>query len=103
MDEAVKSLTWFRGSNTDLENEFISIGRRTQVDGLHQTKISDIIEPSIFKPVVVAIFLFVTSQLSGLNAVLFYAYDVFNSSSSTLDSQVSTVILYAILVNFTLF
>ena len=40
----------------------------------------------------------VMSQLSGVNAALFYAYDIFNSSTSSLDSLVSTAVLYSILV-----
>jgi hypothetical protein len=97
-EEAIKSLTWLRGPLANLETELIWIRCRVETVDNYQTRCGDFIQPSILRPVLIAVGLMVISQLSGINAALFYAYDIFNSSTSSLDSLVSTAILYSILV-----
>ena len=96
-EEAIRSLKWLRGPSVNLENELTWISCRVETDA-YQTRFGDFIQPSIFRPVLIAVGLMVMSQLSGVNAALFYAYDIFNSSTSSLDSLVSTAVLYSILV-----
>lgn len=56
-------------------------------------RFSDLFKPWALKPVIVAMFLMVFQQLSGINAALFNSVLIFDAANSTLDPLLCAVLL----------
>ncbi|XP_014469889.1 PREDICTED: facilitated trehalose transporter Tret1 isoform X2 [Dinoponera quadriceps] len=95
-----KSLQWLRGKDTDITDEL------TMIEKLHaeseqnasQGTISELLKSNNLKPLLVSLGLMLFQQMSGINAVIFYTVQIFQDAGSTIDENLSTIIIG--LVNF---
>ncbi|XP_004677373.1 PREDICTED: solute carrier family 2, facilitated glucose transporter member 8 isoform X1 [Condylura cristata] len=91
--EAVAALQFLWGSQQDLEEP--PVGPADQ--GFHLAQLR---RPSIYKPFVIGISLMAFQQLSGINAVMFYAETIFEEAKFK-DSSLASVVMGIIQVLFT--
>jgi SP family facilitated glucose transporter-like MFS transporter 8 len=99
LEEAEISLLWLRGNDYNyVKGELSRIEALVAEDTTQEFQISYIIQPGIYKPVLIGIGLMVLQQLSGINAALFNSVEIFHLSGSSLDGLVSAVILNVVLV-----
>ncbi|XP_014610094.1 PREDICTED: facilitated trehalose transporter Tret1-like isoform X3 [Polistes canadensis] len=96
---ARKSLQWLRGKNVDITEEL------TMIEELHvesekdmQNGLSELLKPSHVKPILISLGLMFFQQMSGINAVIFYTVQIFKDAGSTVDENISTIIVG--IVNF---
>lgn len=96
---ARKSLQWLRGKNADITEEL------TMIEELHvesekdmQNGLSELLKPSHIKPILISLGLMFFQQMSGINAVIFYTVQIFKDAGSTIDENISTIIVG--IVNF---
>ena len=92
-EEGKKSMQWLRGPQYNIEREMAELEARVRVELSMKSSFGDLLRPWAFKPLLVAVFLMVFQQLSGINAALFNAVRIFNSAGSDLDPLVSAVLL----------
>lgn len=101
-DEALKALTFLRNNKTNQEvcDELLQIENiltetkstvREDLKALFQRR-------SNLKALTICVFLIAAQQLSGINAVYFYASSIFAESGSEIDSNVAVIILCAVQV-----
>ncbi|XP_037349358.1 solute carrier family 2, facilitated glucose transporter member 8 [Talpa occidentalis] len=91
--EAVAALQFLWGSEQDLEEPPAG----TEHQGFHLAQLR---QPSIYKPFIIGISLMAFQQLSGINAVMFYAETIFEEAKFK-DSSLASVIVGIIQVLFT--
>ncbi|XP_015191171.1 PREDICTED: facilitated trehalose transporter Tret1 isoform X2 [Polistes dominula] len=96
---ARKSLQWLRGKDVDITEEL------TMIEELHvesekdmQNGLSELLKPSHIKPILISLGLMFFQQMSGINAVIFYTVQIFKDAGSTVDENISTIIVG--IVNF---
>ncbi len=70
---AEKSLTWLRGLEFDVSAELDQIKERARFDGTKKVRLSDLRDPSAYKPILIGVWMMIFMQFSGLNAALFNA------------------------------
>ncbi|XP_011152468.1 facilitated trehalose transporter Tret1 isoform X2 [Harpegnathos saltator] len=95
-----KSLQWLRGKDTDITEEL------TMIEKMHvesernasQGTISELLKSNNLKPLLVSLGLMLFQQMSGINAVIFYTVQIFQDAGSTIDENLSTIIIG--IVNF---
>ncbi|CAL7946697.1 unnamed protein product [Xylocopa violacea] len=97
---ARKSLQWLRGKGTDITDEL------TAVEKLHvesernvsQGAFMVLFKKGHLKPFLISLGLMFFQQLSGINAVIFYTVQIFKDAGSSIDENISTIIVG--IVNF---
>ena len=62
---------------------------------------SEFLKPSIYKPLLISVFLMFFQQWSGINAVMFYTVEIFQTANLPFSPNVSTVIIGAVQVGAT--
>ncbi|XP_006624017.1 facilitated trehalose transporter Tret1 isoform X3 [Apis dorsata] len=98
--EARKSLQWLRGKTADISEELDSIQKmhieseRIATEGAF----IELFRKNHIKPVFISLGLMFFQQFSGINAVIFYTVQIFKDAGSTIDENLSTIIVG--LVNF---
>lgn len=97
--EAQEALRFLRGGDASPEEECARIegGMQEQGDSLLW---SDIRDPGIYKPLTIGVVMMLFQQLTGINAIMFYAESIFEKAHFK-SSDVATVIVAAIQVVFT--
>ncbi|XP_069039699.1 solute carrier family 2, facilitated glucose transporter member 8 [Lepisosteus oculatus] len=97
--EALAALRFLRGPAVPHEWECVQIeaAAREQGDSL---KLGDLRSPAIYKPLLIGVLLMLFQQLTGINAIMFYAETIFEEANFQA-SSVATVIVAAIQVVFT--
>ncbi|KAG5314127.1 PREDICTED: facilitated trehalose transporter Tret1-like isoform X1 [Acromyrmex echinatior] len=98
-----KSLQWLRGKDTDITDELTMIEKLHQeyLDSERNTSqnlISELMKSKHFKPLLISLGLMLFQQMSGINAVIFYTVQIFQDAGSTIDENLSTIIIG--IVNF---
>ena len=91
--DAKKSLRWLRGAHYDIDKELSQLIATAEAQNAENTKFTEIFRWWAAKPLLVAIGLMMSQQLSGINAVLFFTADIFTAAGSELDPAISTVIV----------
>ncbi|XP_076751374.1 trehalose transporter 1 isoform X2 [Xylocopa sonorina] len=97
---ARKSLQWLRGKGTDITDEL------TAVEKLHVESERNVSQGAFMllfkkghlKPFLISLGLMFFQQLSGINAVIFYTVQIFKDAGSSIDENLSTIIVG--IVNF---
>ena len=81
-DKALESMIFFKGSNYDISSELaelkVLIGKEETINGIKVLK--KFSNKSAFKPLVLAIMVMFFQQFCGINAVIFYAEDIFKQT-----------------------
>ncbi|XP_040179949.1 solute carrier family 2, facilitated glucose transporter member 8 isoform X3 [Rana temporaria] len=97
--EALSALSFLRGPNVDHEWEYRQIeSSADQKEG--SLKVTDLWNPSIYKPFLIGIFLMFFQQFTGINAIMFYADMIFEEANFK-NSSLASVIVGLIQVVFT--
>ncbi|KAK2723674.1 facilitated trehalose transporter Tret1-like [Artemia franciscana] len=98
-EEAKEALQRFRGGETNIEAEFERILESASKNkDAGKITISDFFERSVFKPAVLSLMIMLLQQLSGFSAIIYYNATIFESTGSSLDRNVSSVIIGFLLV-----
>lgn len=92
--KARKSLQWFRGQSYDVEDELRQIRDGILAANANKGSISDIMKnKATSRALIITLGLMVFQQLSGINAVLFYAGKIFQESGSTLSPSLCAILI----------
>ncbi|NWU98037.1 GTR8 protein, partial [Upupa epops] len=95
--EAIASLRFLRGPHVDHERECRQIEASVQEQGLN---LSEFKNPSIYRPLITGVALMFFQQVTGINAVMFYAESIFEDANFK-DSRMASVVVGSIQVCFT--
>ncbi|XP_063616758.1 facilitated trehalose transporter Tret1-like [Cydia splendana] len=98
-EDAHKALQWLRGKNINIDKEMRDL-TRTQVesDRAGGSGLSLLFTKKYLPAVCISLGLMLFQQFSGINAVVFYASDIFKKSGSTIDKNLASIIIG--IVNF---
>ncbi|XP_050447844.1 facilitated trehalose transporter Tret1 isoform X1 [Cataglyphis hispanica] len=100
---ARKSLQWLRGKQADITEE-LNITEKMHQEYLEmertnaQSLFSELMKKNNLKPLLISLGLMFFQQMSGINAVIFYTVQIFKDAGSTIDENLSTIIIG--IVNF---
>ncbi|EAA44045.3 AGAP005563-PA [Anopheles gambiae str. PEST] len=94
-DRARKALQWLRGRKADVEPELKGISKSHQDAERHASSSAmlDLLNKANLKPLLISLGLMFFQQLSGINAVIFYTVQIFQSAGSTIDEKLCTIIV----------
>ncbi|NXJ65377.1 GTR8 protein, partial [Rostratula benghalensis] len=95
--EAIAALSFLRGPHADHAWECRQTEASVQEEGLN---LSEFKNPSIYRPLVTGVALMFFQQVTGINAVMFYAETIFEDASFK-DSRMASVVVGFIQVCFT--
>nr|XP_025967980.1 solute carrier family 2, facilitated glucose transporter member 8 [Dromaius novaehollandiae] len=95
--EAIASLQFLRGPYVDHEWECRQIEANVEEEGL---SFSEFKNPSIYRPLLIGVALMFFQQVTGINAVMFYAETIFEDANFK-DSRMASVVVGSIQVCFT--
>lgn len=91
---AKRALQWFRGEDYDIEDEYTRICDAAKTGQENNASLSDLLQnKGTIKALVISIGLMAFQQLSGINAVVFYASSIFADSGSTISPGLCTIIV----------
>lgn len=97
--KARKALQWLRGPDADVTQEFNEIEKANQANKAQEPPtFTTIFNRMYVKPLLISLGLMFFQQMSGINAYMFYVVQIFKDSGSTIDSNLSSIIVG--LVNF---
>ncbi|XP_072944082.1 facilitated trehalose transporter Tret1-like [Epargyreus clarus] len=91
-DEARKALQWLRGKHAKIDNEMRDIAL-TDAEIESDSSISEMLKMKYLKAILISLGLMAFQQLSGINAVIFYTVKIFQMSGSSVDENLSTIIV----------
>lgn len=100
---AFESLAWLLGSNENLDDEYNEIERNVALQSTEGMKIGDLVEPGIYKPMLISFGLMFFQQMSGINAVVFYSSLIFSSAGFASNPFIPMIIIGAVIVGATFF
>jgi|FEC22Drversion2_1045045.scaffolds.fasta_scaffold00159_52 MFS transporter, SP family, galactose:H+ symporter len=80
MSEAKASLARLRGERWDLQGELAEMADAAHADAGRRTGFAALLEPAIRPALIVAMALYFLQQLSGINAVIYYAPTIFDQA-----------------------
>ncbi|XP_011861733.1 PREDICTED: facilitated trehalose transporter Tret1-like isoform X2 [Vollenhovia emeryi] len=98
-----KSLQWLRGKDADITDELALIEKLNQeyLDNEREdspSTLSELLKSKHLVPLFISLGLMLFQQMSGINAVIFYTVQIFQDAGSTIDENLSTIIIG--IVNF---
>lgn len=94
-EHARKALQWLRGQKADVEPELKGIIKTHNEAERHASSngLLQLMKKCNLKPLSISLGLMFFQQMSGINAVIFYAVKIFKDSGSTIDSNVSSMLI----------
>lgn len=94
-ERARKALQWLRGKKADVESELKGIIKSHTDSEKHasNTGIMQLLKKCNLKPLSISLGLMFFQQFSGINAVIFYAEDIFIYAGSTIDKSICVIII----------
>ncbi|KAM3967504.1 trehalose transporter BmTRET1 [Aphomia sociella] len=99
IEEARKALQWLRGKHISIDKEMRDLTRLQAESNLVGGNMYGQLFSRRFMPaILISLGLMVFQQFSGINAVIFYAESIFQMSGSSIDKNLSSIIIG--LVNF---
>ncbi|KAG1674334.1 Facilitated trehalose transporter Tret1 [Nymphon striatum] len=92
--EAMASLIFIRGKDADIKHEFqeLSVAVQKQ-NAIGSFSLSMLKDPTVYKPLIVSLFIMGFQQLCGINAVMFYTVSIFKNAGSSIDPKICTIIV----------
>ncbi|XP_075903182.1 solute carrier family 2, facilitated glucose transporter member 8 [Nelusetta ayraudi] len=97
--EAEEALRFLRGPDAPIEYECARIEDACDEMG-SSFQLSDLTDPGVYKPLAIGAMLMVFQQMTGINAIMFYAENIFEQAHFK-ESDLASVIVGAIQVVFT--
>ncbi|KAF2885230.1 hypothetical protein ILUMI_20949 [Ignelater luminosus] len=97
---AQKSLQFYRGKNYDISSEMKEIEEYSKIDT--ETFINRFKTRACIKGFLMLLGMHIVQQLSGINAVIFYAHDIFKQAGATMSDGVNAIILSLVQIVFTI-
>lgn len=94
--EARKALQWLRGSKADVSHEMAEVERaatEAEKNASDSSRFGELFSRANLRPLGITIGLMFFQQMSGINAVIFYATSIFEDAGSTIDSSICTIII----------
>lgn len=101
-DDALKSLQFLYAAGSDHEDMRNQIDLNIKMSPTESFKMNELKQPFIYKPILISMYLMFAQQMSGINAVMFYAVSIFQSAASSIPAQDSMVIIGIVQVVATL-
>lgn len=99
VEKAKKSLIWLRGEENDFMQELIEIQIEHEIINQNQsTLMTALSKPATKRGLIISSILLLLTQLSGINAVIFYTDWIFKTANTDIESTVSTIIVGAMQV-----
>ncbi|XP_075971858.1 facilitated trehalose transporter Tret1-like [Anticarsia gemmatalis] len=92
-EEARKALQWLRGKNTKIDNEIRDIALSDAEIGNDDINLRELFSIKYMRSILICLGLMTFQQLSGINAVIFYTVEIFDMSGSSIDENLSTIIV----------
>ncbi|KAL1432274.1 hypothetical protein MTO96_013594 [Rhipicephalus appendiculatus] len=92
-EDALKALQFLYGPGTDHEAERNAIEANLKMSPSEKFHVKELQQPFIYKPILISLFLMFAQQLSGINAVMFYAVSIFQSAGTTIPPEDCMVII----------
>lgn len=93
-EDARKALQWLRGRNINVDREMRDLTRsQAESDRTGGNALGTLFTMKYLPAVLISLGLMLFQQLSGINAVIFYATDIFLMSGSTIDKNLSSIII----------
>ena len=92
--KAEEALQWLRGNKTNITQEYDQLQKSQGTSSSGK----ELFNLSYLKPLLVTLGLMLFQQMSGINAVIFYGFSIFQMSGSTIDTGLCTIIIG--IVNF---
>ncbi|XP_074111702.1 trehalose transporter 1 isoform X2 [Cotesia typhae] len=92
---ARKALEWLRGKSVDVTEELSAV-EKTHLDSEKESSTSsvgELFKPNHIKPLMISIGLMFFQQFSGINTVIFYSTKIFEESGSSIDKNISSIII----------
>ncbi|XP_072944070.1 facilitated trehalose transporter Tret1-like isoform X2 [Epargyreus clarus] len=94
VEDARKALQWLRGKNTNIEKEMRDLTRsQAESDLVRGNAFGQLFSKKYLPAILISLGLMLFQQLSGINAVIFYASTIFKLSGSSLDENVCSIII----------
>ena len=101
--EARSALQWLRGQSVDISFELADMETANILSKKQAFKIKELFKSAYLKPLGVSLGLMFAQQFSGYNAVLFYSVSIFKDAGSSIDANLSTIILGVVNIVATIF
>ncbi len=94
-EQARKALQWLRGKKADVDPELKGIIKSHVEAEKHgsNSSIMQLFTKCNLKPLSISLGLMFFQQFSGINAVIFYAEDIFIYAGSTIDGSICVIIV----------
>lgn len=93
-EEAKKSLQFLRGAHTDITGEFERL-KANLAKGANSQQIQprELLKGSVLKPLLLSMALMLLQQFSGINSIIYFTVFIFQKAGSTMDKNLSTIIV----------
>ncbi|XP_050046257.2 solute carrier family 2, facilitated glucose transporter member 8-like [Dermacentor andersoni] len=101
-EDALKALQFLYAAGTDYEGERNNIEMNLKLNSSESFHVRELQQPFIYKPILISLFLMFAQQMSGINAVMFYAVSIFQSAGTTIPPEDCMVIIGVVQVIATL-
>lgn len=98
-NDAIASLKRLRGSGYDVNHEINELQKEMEKSSGNEPSFGELFSrKAVVNGLIISLGLMFIQQLSGVNAVIFYANDIFKAAGSTLSPAISAIIIGAIQV-----
>lgn len=99
VEDARKSLQWLRGKSVNIDKELRDLTRmQAESEHLQGNVFGQLCSRRYIPAIAISLGLMIFQQLSGINAVIFYAEKIFMMSGSSIDKNLSSIMIG--IVNF---
>lgn len=95
VEDAKKALQWLRGKNINIDKEMLELTHSQAESDLTSSgnAIGQLFTRKYLPAIFISLCLMLFQQLSGINAVIFYASRIFKMAGSSVDENVSSIII----------
>ncbi|GFT29059.1 facilitated trehalose transporter Tret1 [Nephila pilipes] len=102
-EEAIRSIRFLKGRHSDVMKEIKDIRDNLVQSESNNFSWKEFLDPTFYKPVIITAFLMLFQQVSGVNAVMSYTVEIFNTIGSSVNPQIASSVVAAVQVVATVF
>jgi len=96
---AEESLKWLRGRGAEaLDREIEKIKKEIAIRKRERNSITLLLSPQVFKPFAICMAMMFFLQMSGFNVMVFYCVTIFETSGSTINPNLASIIVGVVLL-----